>query len=651
MIYQVDEEVSFRMSQTADISETTQLPSEAGSPSLLMSQTADISETTPLPSEAGSPSLLTGLSTPVSWSSTTCMDNEDTVNDRFNGILYHVTSDDRQISVRYSSVELYQKFVRSLNKELHPKQISNTKSTYQTHIRGKWCTLTADNKAASIYITGPAQKLWRETVFLRLSVYLYQQYVIETDDIVNETYNSQTSTPTRPGQNYSSPLLSPVSTPDDLNNQQFDMDSASEISQQLKELQHISKHLQEQLNSVNTKLDILVQRSLDISSSSTNLSIEDETNYVTINATTDDEPQVIPGSSTYSDIVSKDPTPIHRETNNGVNPIINSPGNHASVTDTVTQPNTNKKQNHQNINHKSSTKPNQSRDSTSNMQKRGSKILIIGDSILSGINRKGLSHNVECQPYPGANIDTIYEKVQMFDLTKFSDIVIYVGGNDSSDNSDTEYFEERYEQLLQHITSKTPTCKIHLCTSCPRGDTDVEETNDVIKRLCEEHEVKCIDTNSGFYDKHLQLRTHFYKPRDNIHLSRSGIKRVLGLINETLSVVENVEKCVYSQQTSNGSQSTPQRRNHYGRNARNDRNQDIRYREVRLSQSHNNQYVGRHGSAYHNSNDEYHSENLRCLKCGLTNHSTESCRHKTQVQCFNCKLYGHKDTSGLCQRK
>ena len=90
-------------------------------------------------------------------------------------------------------------------------------------------------------------------------MYLFQQYIEETDGIVNDTYNSQTSTPTRPGQNYSSPLLSPVSTPDDLNNQQLDMDSASEISQQLKELQHISKHLQEQLNSVNTKLDILVQ--------------------------------------------------------------------------------------------------------------------------------------------------------------------------------------------------------------------------------------------------------------------------------------------------------------------------------------------------------------------------------------------------------
>ena len=323
----------------------------------------------------------------------------------------------------------------------------------------------------------------------------------------------------------------------------------------------------------------------------------------------------------------------------------------------MTQQSKTKKQNHQNTNHRNSTTPkpkvDQARDSTSDIQRRGSKILIIGDSILSGVNRKGLSRNVECQPYSGANIDTILEKVQMFDLTKSSDIVIYVGGNDSSNSSDNEYFEEKYEQLLQHIKSITPSCKIHLCTSCPRGDTDVEETNDVIKRLCEEHEVKCIDTNSGFYDKHSQLRTHFYKPRDNIHLSRSGIKQVLGLINETLCVVENFEKSVYpvhsQQKEANSTQSPSQRRAHYRRNTRNERGRDTNYREVPPSQNHNTWYTGRHGSVYRNPNDEYHSENVRCLKCGLTNHSTDICRHKTQVQCFICKLYGHKDSSGLCQ--
>lgn len=105
MIYQqVDEEVSFRMSQMEHFSETA---SEA--------------------SQASSPSLLTGMSTPISRST---MSNENKVTDRFNGILYHVTSNEGQISTRFLSKELYQKFVQSLNYELHPKQINDTKAIY-----------------------------------------------------------------------------------------------------------------------------------------------------------------------------------------------------------------------------------------------------------------------------------------------------------------------------------------------------------------------------------------------------------------------------------------------------------------------------------------------------------------------------------------
>ena len=50
-------------------------------------------------------------------------------------------------------------------------------------------------------------------------------------------------------------------------------------------------------------------------------------------------------------------------------------------------------------------------------------------------------------------------------------------------HTDIEYFEEKYEQLLQHIKSKNQTCEIHLCTSCPRGDTDLGDVNDDIHRL------------------------------------------------------------------------------------------------------------------------------------------------------------------------
>ena len=512
-------------------------------------------------------------------------------------------------------------------------------------------------------------------MFIRLVIHLYRQYVQGTDDHINDSQISQTSTPARTEQNFISRLVSPVTTPADLilSDTEYEIASVTEISEQIKDLQTISKHLQEQLTSVNTKLDILLQKALDLAPISTiNDSLEGEVQHVTINTTLEDEPQVIPGSSTYRDVATRKPTgnPAQKTTLLGTNttngqqisdlsgnnaPTRNPTSNHVPVTD--------QGKSSKNLNQRSSIPASQaspSRGLSSTVQRKENKILIISDSILSGVNRKGLAHNVECQPYPGAKIVTVHEKVHLFDLSKFTDIVIYVGGNDSSSNTDIELFEEKYEQLIQHIKSKNPSCEIHLCTSCPRGDTDVEDVNEVIKRLCEVHKVKCIDTNAGFYDKNQQLRSHFYKPRDNVHLSRSGIKRVLGLINETLYIVENFEKCVYpvtSQDKKSTSHTTAgsQRRARYGQHDSMDRDQDVNGRDERPLQNHGNhyRYMGRRRTAYSqvSETDNQYTDISRCLKCGLTNHSTDSCRHKTQVKCFNCKLYGHKDSSGLCRQK
>ena len=45
-----------------------------------------------------------------------------------------------------------------------------------------------------------------------------------------------------------------------------------------------------------------------------------------------------------------------------------------------------------------------------------SRTLFIGDSILSGINQKGLKSKVDCQAIPGATIDILLEKVPIYDL-------------------------------------------------------------------------------------------------------------------------------------------------------------------------------------------------------------------------------------------
>ena len=53
-----------------------------------------------------------------------------------------------------------------------------------------------------------------------------------------------------------------------------------------------------------------------------------------------------------------------------------------------------------------------------------SKTLLIGSSILSGINRKGLNKNIDCNPIPGATVDILIDKIQIFNLKCFSNIVI-----------------------------------------------------------------------------------------------------------------------------------------------------------------------------------------------------------------------------------
>lgn len=247
-----------------------------------------------------------------------------------------------------------------------------------------------------------------------------------------------------------------------------------------------------------------------------------------------------------------------------------------------------------------------------NRRLTASKTLLIGDSILSGINKKGLNRNIECHPIPGATVDNVMDKIKIFDLKCFENIIIYVAGNDAANikmASDLETIEEKYEQLLNLIRERSADSNIYLCSMCPRGDTSVKDVNDMIKRQSEYHQGTFIDVHRTFYNKHNQLKSHFYKPRDNIHLSASGTRGLLGAINRHVEIVDNFKKCaqgVFSSQTNQSSS-----------------NGKVQHR--------------RYQTPSDNSSE-------RCFKCGLTNHKTSQCFHKNQIQCFLCTFYGHKDT-------
>ena len=125
---------------------------------------------------------------------------------------------------------------------------------------------------------------------------------------------------------------------------------------------------------------------------------------------------------------------------------------------------------------------------------------------------------MECLSIPGGTTDSVTSKLEIYDITKFDNLIIIVGGNDSSDKTDLESFHDKYNNLIKSVKLKNPKCKLFLCMFCPRGDTDVTNINDIILQLCQENNLTCIDDNINFYAKKKknERKHHFYKPRDSI---------------------------------------------------------------------------------------------------------------------------------------
>lgn len=586
-------------------------------------------------------SLFSEQSTPVRRAS------DNIIEDRFNGILYHVIHSDGHITIIFSSKDLYNKFIDSINKELHAQQINEVRANYTTHVRGKGCTLISDNNAASVTASGPGCKLWRETIFLRHAAHLYQQFTREIDNEIN----AQTSTPTTTvsQKDLSSPPVSPVThSGTGLQHKIAKQNlTLSELNNQVAELYKISKHLQEQLLLVNSKLDSLLKKSNQLTTppkenavppkiSDLSLStISEESTYLTLSETHDDS-KLAPGGASYRDIVISTSEKVNL-TNNQTESVPKSQ-------DKSKQPGAKDKNSRETTKSRDAQK-HQSTPTTTLMSQLNDehhgRTLLLGDSILSGINRKGLKKGVECKPVPGATISAILDTIEIFDVTKFDSIVVYVGGNDASNETELGYFRDQYEELITLIKGRNSKCRVFLSTVCPRGDVDVVVINDVIRSLCQSHDLICINSNADFYDKKKQLRGHFYKPRDNIHFSRSGIKRLLGSVERHVSVVENFENCVYLSGTTYQMRTFNQRRPR-------PQTHNFRNKDFHNGGTHNRN--GQHGKSDYFIQDKTPENGLqeRCLKCGMTNHETFYCRHKKQVQCHNCKMFGHKDTSGLC---
>ena len=265
----------------------------------------------------------------------------------------------------------------------------------------------------------------------------------------------------------------------------------------------------------------------------------------------------------------------------------------------------------------------------------GKNTLLIGSSMIKGVNIKGLKKGTLTHAKEGAGIESITEEIKLFDLRKFTNIIIYIGGNDAADGMNTDNFESKYNKLLQNVQLKNPNCEILLCELCPRYDVDVREFNNVIYQVALDTGAIMIQLFSTFL-KHGWVVDRYYT-KDGIHLSTSGIKRMLGGINEVHHIVDDFKTCTFYQR---GRNQQHQFKSYTERDS-------TRWRPInRQTTPQGFQQVPRsRRPRRYLTDDQYNAGNMMCVYCKKTNHASNECyfrKTKFNGHCFDCAQIGHK---------
>ena len=187
------------------------------------------------------------------------------------------------------------------------------------------------------------------------------------------------------------------------------------------------------------------------------------------------------------------------------------------------------------------------------------KLLLIGDSILNGVNTKGLVKGIQMHSKGGATVNYLIEEISVYDVRNFETCIIYIGGNDCANRTDVKTFVDAYDQLISLIKTTNPACKVYLCEIAPRGDVDVTGFNKGIDRLSkhwERQNVHCLSNTYDYFFAKNYLPASRYFSNDGIHLSHSGIKRLLDAMNTTTKIVVDYGLCVFNFKTQNQSSHT-----------------------------------------------------------------------------------------------
>ena len=590
------------------------------------------------------------------WSGVSNFDLDLEITDPLQGIFYHLMPSKDDTTIFFYNKPLYNNLLGVLSKQFQFPSIETQTFTVKMHVKDKKaCFLHIDKRIKSIRASGPGHLYWKENHFKKLSENMYKSFVKETNSVLNSSNAtgiqdndmlsaSQVSTqPNISGTNYTATEGAEEEPPvelvaEQLQSVQLDPTSLQDtpvlhhisiLIDMIHKQQNILSHLTQQVNRlVERAANESIYKTVDQISPDDTVQPSEVFEDPFHQATQEDGENISAEQEQYHE----GNAPAHVEGPNSPN-MINTDGlpspdvqlpdlqtrSYSEVARTSTpktpqRPSPASRQTRPKQNSGSSSKPSTTK-----------QILLIGDSLISSVNPKGLKQNVFRNGISGGKITHVLNHMKVFDLNQFSTVIIYVGGNDAANGSDPELFEEKYDQLIRHIKGVNSQCQIVLCNMCPRGDTSTSEVNELIKSLSEEHQIVMIDVDKTFHDSRNNVIRRYYDS-DSIHLSPSGVKRLLNAINNKITIVQDYDLCAFNRRQQRntkpllGLNRTRKQQSRSGR-----RNFRAIRREVNV--------------------DREEITNF-CFKCGESNHDTISCKHKQQLKCFQCGLLGHK--SGRC---
>ena len=375
----------------------------------------------------------------------------DHTSDPFAGIFYHMMPLQDTTTIMFYNKPIFSNILEVLGKQFQFPAVVTRNFQLKTYVDKNKCILKIDRAIMSISATGPGHILWKEKCFKNLAESLFRTYVDRTNTVLETRRNNYTISGSQDS----------TQNPEDnefIIDETVEEPEAESPAGAVAQEQVVFTHLQDSM--VLRKISVLMDMISTMQSEMSKLTKEvndlaaqhvaSQTLYRTVDETNASLPSLnhsAESERSQQEVVQEE-MPENNETrtpnigsNNLPSPSSEIPNlqtrQYSEVLRTSTPRDPTNETPHRprpaprRTLHSQVTRPSPRPAPRARINNNADQILLIGDSLISSVNPKGLFPNVIKNGISGGNIDKISTQIKVYDITKFSDVIIYVGGNDA----------------------------------------------------------------------------------------------------------------------------------------------------------------------------------------------------------------------------